>query len=358
MLVRGYGFLNDFGAMFAERFLGHYKTIGWYRGCPVYSTYLAPALSKPCANELVQLSMSHLKHEPLPSMVHIGVTDDCNAHCEGCSFFGAMNRPEKSVLSTHEMKNVLSSCQDLGVSIIHFVGGEPLLREDLPELIMHINKDKSVCSIFTNGWHLEEKCRELKKSGLMMAIVSLDGHTAEKHDKLKGLPGLFIKAIKGIKACQNSGLLTGIATRVAQSDLEDGSFEKIIHLAGKMKVNELIVFDTVPIGMYSPRGDLGALPLKRDVLFEIIGKYNKRKDFPGIFSYTRFKESAVMGCSAGRSYFYITPYGDVCPCDFTSVSVGNISARPLYLLWSQLVQKRKECGFANSLCDLDGRQER
>ena len=288
-------------------------------------------------------------------MVNISITDTCNAKCEHCSFFGAMDNLGGEVMGTEEFIKVINECQDFGVSSINFVGGEPLQNKDLGKLIKSIDKSKSISSFFTNGWYLKDRASELKDAGAMMAIVSLDSTDPDKHNEFRKLPGLFEKAVRGIKESQKVGMLTGISTTVTQNDLENGDFERMILFAKKMKVNELIVFDMLPVGMYSHRSDLSSRPIDKKLLFKIVDKYNARKDFPGIFSYTRFKDPAVMGCSAGRNYFYITPYGDVCPCDFTANPVGNLSVESLSSLWFKLTTIRKSCGsgYVNELCDLD-----
>ena len=348
-------FMGEFNEFFLERYLGHHKIIGWYQGCPVYSSFLIPAFSKPAAHAMMQRFVSLLRHEPMPAMVNISITDTCNAKCEHCSFFGAMDKLGNVPLPINKIEEIILKCQDFGISVINFVGGEPLLEKNLPKLIKSMDKRKSISSVFTNGWYLEEKAKELKEAGAFMVIVSLDSTDPKKHDDFRKLPGLFGKAIKGIKESQKVGLLTGISTTVTQEDLENGNFEKMIIFAKNMKINELIVFDMMPVGMYSHRSDLSKKPINRKMLFEIINKYNLKKDFPGIFSYTRFKDPSVMGCSAGRNYFYITPYGDVCPCDFTAEPVGNLDNESLNSLWFKLTNVRNNCGgnYINESCDLD-----
>ena len=304
------------------------------------------------AHQLSRMIFSSLIDKPLPGMVHIGVTDICNARCEHCSFYNAMDKPGEKVLTTEQMKQVIKECQDFGVSVIHFVGGEPLIRKDLAELIEFVDKDKSVVSIFTNGWFLKDKAKELKKAGVMMINVSIDSTDPNIHDKFRKLPGIFQKAVEGIKECQKNGLLTGISTTLTQEDLLNGNFEKMIIFSKQMKVNELIIFDTMPIGMYSHREDLSRNKVDRVKLFSLIDKYNKEKKFPGIFCYAHFRDQSAFGCSAGRNFFYVTPYGEICPCDFTAKPVGSILNEPLPSLWFRLLETRQNIPgkYVNECC--------
>lgn len=344
-------YLNAINDYFLDYYLRHHKIIGWHNGQPVYSAFLTPGLSKPLANTLSRRLMSNLLQKPLPGMINLALTDVCNAKCEHCSFYSAMDKPSEKVLSTAQMKRIVRVCQDFGISIINIVGGEPLLRKDLGEILSSIDKDKSSSCLYTNGWFLQEKVSELKKAGLMMVIVSLDGTTAHRHDGFRKLPGLFERVLAGLKECQKRGMLTAISTTVTQSDLDDGSFEQMIHFAKQVKVNELIVFDTMPIGMYSHRRDLKKIDKLK--LFEIVDKYNKIKGYPGIFCYAHFRDQSAFGCSAGRNYFYVSPYGEMHPCDFTAKPVGNLLNEAVATLWFKLVDTKSNRQYMNSCCEND-----
>jgi len=349
-----YSYSNYINNSFLDYSLRHNKIIGWFKGQPVYSVVLAPGFSKPLANGLSRRLMSQLIDAPLPSVAHVAVTDICNARCKHCSFYNnAMHRPNKENITTEQMKKILRDCQDFGVNVINFVGGEPLLNKDLPMLIKSLNKDRSVSSIYTNGWFLKEKAKELRDAGTMMAIVSIDSTNPKKHDEFRRLPGLFHRAIIGIKECQKIGLLTGISTTLVQEDLENGNFENMIQFAKKMKVNELIVYDSMPVGMYSHREDLIKNRIDFERLFKIVDFYNKKKDYPGIFCYAHFRSPSTYGCSAGKTYFYVTPYGELCPCEFNSTRVGNLLETPLPILWKKLSNLRElaSSGYINSCCD-------
>ena len=347
-----YKFIRSASDSFYDYYMRHHKVIGWYRGLPVYSAFLNPGMSEALGNLFSRRVIGDLIGRELPTMVNIAVTDICNAKCEHCSFYSAMDKPGEKVLSTDQMKSVIKECQDFGIAIMNFVGGEPLLRKDLCELIEFIDKEKTTSSIFTNGWFLKEKAKGLKMSGVMMVITSLDSVDSEKHDKFRRLPGLFHRAIDGIKECQKNKLLTGISTTVTQEDLLNGDFEKMIHFAKELSVNELIVIDTMPIGMYSHREDLSRNKIDRLKLLSLVDKYNSKKNYPGIFCYAHFRDQSAFGCSAGRNYFYISPYGEIHPCDFTAKPIGSLLIEPISTLWFKLNDQRKSMNghYANQCC--------
>ncbi len=345
-----FSYLNAFNDNLLDYYLGHHKIIGWYKGMPAYSTFLNPGLSKPLGNTLSRRLLSNILQKPLPGIANIGVTDKCNAKCQHCSFYNAMDKNTGELLEVNQIKNIIKSCQDFGVSIINIVGGEPLLRKEIIEIIESIDKDKSSCSLFTNGWKLEELASKLKKAGLMMVNVSLDSTDEKTHDEYRKLPGLYKRAIKGIKKCKKIGLLTSISTTITKEDIENGSVEKMIKYAKRLGVNEVLILDALSVGMYSHRKEKSLDKVALDKLNRIVAKYNKDKSYPGIFSYPRFR--SIYGCSAGRNYFYIGPYGDLYPCDFNSKPIGNLLKEDLSAIWFRLSNLRNNDSIMNECCKI------
>lgn len=70
-------------------------------------------------------------------------------------------------------------------------------------------------------------------------------------------------------------------------------------------------------------------------IFEIQKKCTKTKGYPGVFAYDYFESEKYYGCGAGFNYMFIDSQGNVCPCDFTMMSFGNILERPLPEIWEE-----------------------
>jgi radical SAM protein with 4Fe4S-binding SPASM domain len=316
----------------------------------MYSTIASASFSKAFANKAVTVMMSVKKNKPLPYYVDIAVTGKCNCNCSHCSFIDKKTKEKE--LSFEEMRKLIQESLDLGVSSISFVGGEPLMRPDLPNLIKLVNPDLAVTSIFTNGWFLKEKALELKKAGLTSVKISIDSPFEKKHDEMRKMPGLFRRAIAGIKEANKLGLITSISCCITQKDIDSGDFERLILLAKNLNVKELFVFDAIPVGNYKHRTDLfeeGPIYIS---LKKIADKYNfnkKYQDYPAIFLYSYLKSPASLGCSGGVTYFYVDPYGKVFPCDFHNISYGNIKDRPLSVIWDEMAKKR---GCSSNGCDM------
>jgi MoaA/NifB/PqqE/SkfB family radical SAM enzyme len=192
--------------------------------------------------------------------------------------------------------------------------------------------------MFTNGWFLEEYAFKLKKAGLDSINVSLDSHIPEKHDQIKNLKGSFKRAVAGIKSAKKAGMTVGISCTINKESLNDGTLVRIIEMGKKLGVHEVIVWDLLPTGGCA--GDKGLMKEEewREEIIKIANFYNKKQDYPGIFTYVYNRTYQSVGCSGGTNYFYINPYGDVCPCDFNPLVLGNVFEKPLYLIWDEITR--------------------
>ena len=200
----------DFVDVLYQIYLNHNKIIHFRDGYPVYSL-MTPALSsKPSANFLSRALFRTIQNRNMPNLMSFAVNDICNAGCEHCSFFTAVEEKGRDILTLEQATKLIADAQDLGVSVINFVGGEPLMRDDLPKIIEAVDKDRSSTLLFTNGWALEERAMELRQAGLDSIFVSIDAANAVQHDEFRRTPGLFDRAIRGIRRAKKLGFSTGI----------------------------------------------------------------------------------------------------------------------------------------------------
>ena len=178
------------------------------RGDTLYlSTTLPPIPSKPF-ERLVFSQVKRVFRFHTPDNLTIMVTKKCQCQCKHCLVH---NMEDVSELTKNEIFNVIDEAQKLGVSQITFEGGEPTLREDLPELIQHVDKTKATSMVVTNGQRLaKDYVQFLKKSGLDYLNISIDSPHSQEHDMFRGVSGLFMDAYRGIRNSVSSGIVTGI----------------------------------------------------------------------------------------------------------------------------------------------------
>ena len=136
------------------------------------------------------------------------VTRRCNLKCVHC-YSNSRNIKYSGELTTDEGKNLISDLASFGCPVILFSGGEPLMREDLPELVRFAVDNGIRAVISTNGTLItEERARIFAGIGLSYMGVSLDG-TGEIHDRFRGVKGAFDAAVRGIRNCQDAGIKVG-----------------------------------------------------------------------------------------------------------------------------------------------------
>ena len=137
------------------------------------------------------------------------MTKRCNLKCVHC-YAQAVPVDGADDISTEQAKTMIDDLAAYGAPVMLFSGGEPLVRKDLVELASHATSKGMRAVISTNGTLItKEKARELKGVGLSYVGISLDG-MEEVHDRFRGVPGAFRKALEGVANCQAEGLKVGL----------------------------------------------------------------------------------------------------------------------------------------------------
>lgn len=333
---RGFGYNYDMLQTIYKIYVGHNKVIHYRNGYPIYSLSTPALFSKPMANFMARTFYRGIQNKNLPNLMSFAINDVCNAGCEHCSFYDGVDDKSREELTLDQCKDVISQAQELGVSIFNIVGGEPLLRRDLPEIIKSIDKDYSTAVLFTNGWLLERKVKELKDAGLDSVYISLDAASAKDHDKFRKLPGLFDRALKGIAEAKRLGLSCGISTTITPESYRAGELDKIVELGKSIGIHEVLIFDALPTGRYKDREDLIDNTDWIEHMIQHVKTYNKDLSYPGVVPFAYYTSHRSVGCSCGTSYFYMSPYGDLMSCDFNHAIFGNVLKEPLYKLWDRI----------------------
>jgi radical SAM family uncharacterized protein len=151
----------------------------------------------------------------------------CNLECAMCPFW---RREDENLLSVDDEVRMMDALVRAGVSFLGFEGGEPLLRRDLPEILAESHQ-RFHTSLVTNGWLLRNRIDDLAPH-LDLLFVSLDG-IGDLHDRLRGIPGSFSKAVEGIRAVRGR-VPVAISSTLTQENLDDA--EKVVALARRLGV--------------------------------------------------------------------------------------------------------------------------
>lgn len=137
------------------------------------------------------------------------ITRRCNLKCVHC-YAHAKTVAADNELTTAQGKQLIDDLSQFGAPVILFSGGEPLIREDLPELAEYAVKKGMRAVISTNGTLItREVARVLKAIGLSYVGISLDG-MEQINDRFRGVKGAYKSALEGIENCKAAGIKVGL----------------------------------------------------------------------------------------------------------------------------------------------------
>ena len=146
------------------------------------------------------------------------ITRNCNLRCVHCYNDSGVGKPAREV-TTEKAKAVLDDLAAFGVPSVLFSGGEPLMRNDLFELIAHAVGKGLRAVISTNGTLISgDKAKTIKELGVSYVGISLDG-IGPVNDTFRGVEGAFDRAVEGIHHCQASGVRTGLRLTLTQKNV-------------------------------------------------------------------------------------------------------------------------------------------
>ena len=177
-------------------------------------------------NELRELLDSKRSSIPIPQKISMKFTNNCNLKCQVCDIWKE-SRPKE--LTTDQWKDAISKIYAwLGPYHLDIAGGEPLLRNDIEELISFCGDLGISTALLSNGTLItESRAQKLIGSGLDNINISLDSLKPEVYDSLRGIPGTHQKVIKALKLLKKHRSLREkplgicIATIIMTDNLEE-----------------------------------------------------------------------------------------------------------------------------------------
>ena len=315
------------------------------------------------------MEKENVRQVPPPFLISYSVTTKCNLSCKHC-YSESSKEAGYDDLTTGESLKVIDEIAGWGIGLLVFDGGEPLLREDFFQIAEYASTKGITTGIGSNGTMLDTAtARKLVSVGIRYASISIDGADAETHDAFRGEAGNFKKALEGASACKGAGLpfqfntvirkkttpqisdilrlatdygaygvelfdlvLVGRAERECQDEtLTIRERKELVEWLAEVQIDYPLPIETPSLPMYplllKLNGDKGVRP-----------KHIPMEELARIAYYGR-------GCAAGRprGYLVIRNNGEVNPCIFLQVNLGNVKGKSLRQIWQEsptLVQLR------------------
>lgn len=274
-----------------------------------------------------------------PLQVACDITNKCNMRCLHCYNESGENNYICDELSDKEFLKLIDDVCEIGAFNFCFCGGEPLLRKDL--LLKSVKKlrDANVpnISMVTNGLLMtDELAKELIDSGVNNIQYSLDGSTAETHERLRNMKGSFHKTLNAIKILNRLGFKPGIAFTPTSFNIHQ--FKELCEmLNGEYQVKEVRTQPLMPMG----RGDNNQKSIQATVIQyrqlvkdiqEIKGRgYTFRVDYGDPVSHLII----YTNVNTSHTDIMIRANGNIVPSAYLPLVVGNIRNNSIIEYWNQ-----------------------
>lgn len=266
-----------------------------------------------------------------PLSTYLSVTNKCPNDCKYCS---AKGKKEKE-LSTDEWKAIIQKFQNLGVAILGFTGGEPMVRKDIVEIVKSVD-DRSISFLFTSGvGFTQKKAIELKQAGLFGAGISIPSNPFLEENKKR-----VEISLKAMEISNKAGLYTTAHIVLVSKDVDKKHLFKVFKLLKKYNVNDIRIFSPIFSGNFSnidnPE-DFLLTEKDKQKYIQIQFKANRWWwRFPKVTSDLYTERGEKMGCNAALLHSYVSTDGELCPCDFFDWKFGNVLTSDLSALWNKM----------------------
>ncbi len=256
--------------------------------------------------------------------VTLAVTNRCPFHCWHCYNAGR----SQAEVNTAGLSALAHQLQDLGAVMVTLTGGEPLLREDLPDILRAFDS-RSCLILGTTGEGLSaERAQALQKAGLFAVGISLDSDLEAEHDRLRGRPGAFRTALAGLKTARESGLYPYVVSVATREFLDRSRFMPFLRFAAAAGALEVHLLEPCATGNLAGRTDVLLSGSERRRIFEYQAEVAADDALPVLSSFAYLEAPEAFGCGAGLTHMYVDGSGEVCPCNLVPLSFGNLTREP------------------------------
>ncbi len=285
-----------------------------------------------------------------PVLSEIALTYRCQNRCVFC--YASSPRVTDEITTEQFKKVVWKIFYQAKCPTLSFTGGEPTLREDLPELIEYAkslgeDKRRFRVNLITNGIRCarEDYVKALVKAGLDSAQVSLEAGSPEIHDAITRNKGSFNKTVKGVKNLRDAGIHVHTNTTICSLN-KDRMKELIDFLVDELRSEYFSANMVIRTGT-ALENDVGLTYTEMGKLLPEIISYSRDRGIKFVWyspiPYCIFNPVAhglgSKSCAACHGLLSISPEGEVLPCSSFSKGVGNILKQEFESIWFNRVAK-------------------
>jgi len=289
-----------------------------------------PPLNSPAYARFIDVQL--LGRAAGPSHAQVGLTNACPQRCAYCYNRERKGRP----LDTGALLRIVRDLKEMGVVWLGWTGGEPLLNKDIVRITEEA-ADGCAVKLFTTGSTLTPGlAADLKKAGLFSVSVSLDHWNEDIHDANRGVKGAFATALRAIDVFRNvDGLHVGVSAVLSKDMIRTGQTEDFLAFLERLSIHEAWLSETKP-SVQEFWNDSHVITEDEHLsLVRLQDRYNKQGRMT-VNYLGHFEAREYFGCNAGHKMVYVDAFGEVSPCVFTPLTMGNVRDKPLPEIFKEM----------------------
>lgn len=254
--------------------------------------------------------------EYFPPFLQISIINSCNLRCQGCWVDVEAN----DAIDLAALHRLITDAKRHGNAYFGILGGEPFLHPQLFDLLAA--HPDCYFQIFTNGQPITEQVAErLRRLGNATPLVSIEGREITS-DVRRGKKEVYARTLRGLENCVRAGLLTGVATSLCQSNIDELLTDDWLRELIRRGVHYAWYYGYRPVGPH-PNFDLALTAEQLVRIRRFVTDARARLPIAIIDAYYDHDGQALCPMVTGVSY-HISPRGDIEPCPILQFAVENI----------------------------------
>jgi len=298
-----------------------------------------------------------------PLLVVWNFTQACNLRCAHCYQDARRRLPDE--LGLTEQLQVLETLARNDVPLLALSGGEPMMSPTFWPVAERAAKMGFHLSVATNGTLIDrDAAHRLRDTGFKYVEISVDSVDEATHDRFRGSPGYWRRAVAGIQAVAPiEGMRVALAATITRLNFNE--LEALLRFAKELGCDCFYAFNFIPTGRAKDIVELDLSPAQREEMLRILFEHMQSDSIAIITSAAQLARYCVSqaedartvvntghyghgrggaakllseyvgGCGAGRVYCAIQPNGAVTPCVFMPLPIGHILTDDFPRLWDE-----------------------
>lgn len=292
---------------------------------------------------------------PRPSVLYLELTYRCTCKCAFCERWKVGPAKASEEMTTEQIKALIADAKKVGVRYLGLTGGEAFLRPDIFEIGRFARSLGVNVTVASNGTLINEKNIDEIARSFDSVAISVDGFRPETHDALRGIAGVYDKALRAIELLKGRGLPVTVNMVINNQNFKE--IDSYVEFFSKKGVH----IQLTPVHDYA----VSFLKVNENIKNFDLDAFNKewarlstkypflsRGFYQHVPTFLATPKSLLKAysCFAGSAVFFVNPYGEVFPCEFLRAKMGNLKQESLSVIWRRAVKLRRSISSKNRAC--------